>query len=58
MSGGGSAALAEGDQIEQWRYTNLKSPRSKSQCYKKQGRSRGEAPGMRAAKSSEFRHKK
>ena len=42
MSGGGSAALAEGDQIEQWRYTNLKSPRSKSQCYKKQGRSRGE----------------
>ena len=40
-------------QIVQWRYTNHKSPRRKSQCYK-QGHSRGAAPGMRAAKSSKF----
>ena len=46
-----------GGQIEQWRYTSWKSLRRKSQCYlqKMQGSNRGAAPGVRAAKSSEFR---
>ena len=33
---GASAALAEGGQmgqIEQWRYTSWRSPRTKSQCW-------------------------
>ena len=29
---GEGAALAEGNQIEQWRYTSWRSSRSKSQC--------------------------
>ena len=56
---GRSATLAEGGQTEQWRYTNWRSPSRKSQCYqKKQGRSRGSAPGVRAAKGLEFREGK
>ena len=48
-----------GSQIEQWRYTNWRSPRRKSQCYQKeQGCSRRAAPGVRGAKSSEFREGK
>ena len=56
-SGGGSVALADEGQIGQWRYTSWMSSRRKSKCYlqKKQGRSWGEAPGVRAAKCSEFR---
>ena len=38
-----------GRQIVQWRYTGRRSPRRKSQCY-----GRGEAPRVRAAKSSDF----
>ena len=30
---GRGAALAEGSQIVQWRYTGCGSPRRKSQCY-------------------------
>ena len=41
--------------IEQWRYTNRRSPRRKSHCYQK---SREAAPEVRAAKSSEFREGK
>ena len=48
-----SAALAERGQIVQWRYTNQGTPRRESQCYKLR-HSRGEAPRMRASKSSEF----
>ena len=49
--GGKSAALAEGGRISQWRYTCRRSPRrGESQCY-----SRGAAPRVRAAKSSEVR---
>ena len=31
--GGASDALAEEDQIEQWRYTSWRSPRRKSHCW-------------------------
>ena len=32
-SEGASAALADGGQIEQWRYTRWRSPTRKSQCW-------------------------
>ena len=39
----GSGALAEGGQVDQWRYTGQKSPRRKSQCYKQGSSSRSES---------------
>ena len=42
-------SISRGGQIVQWRYTCRRSPRRESQCY-----SRGEAPRVRAGKSSEF----
>ena len=56
---GGSAALAEGGQIEQWIYTSWKSPKRKSRCQlqKSSDVAGGAAVGVRAAKSSEFRER-
>ena len=51
----------KGGQIEPWRYKSWRSLRRKLQFWlvwylqKKQGRSRGAAPEVIAAKSSEFR---
>ena len=39
----GSAALAEGSQIVQWRYTRRWSPRRESQCYSRVGSSKSES---------------
>ena len=44
-------------QIVQWRYTCRRSPRRESQCYE-WGHSRGAAPRVRVAKSSEFGERK
>ena len=44
-----SAASVEGGQIVQWRYTCRRSPRRESHVT-----AGGEAPRVRAAKSSEF----